>query len=297
MEWTQTSTVKSAPAFDEQDFPTCCGRSVTPKDLMSNEQEAQKRHGDVAGQAILPRQGAEPRTRGIIAFGQRIAGAVQLHRGRKRFRVEAPVRFYRAAGLDEAPLITIDELKSCGFDKNPPASGWEIRNDDPGFVALESCCMEVCGVPLSALRFPTGSESGRSGTWSITPDVAHNARVEASAVKVGLEHFHGHQSTDRQKDNCGWDYEFTVGGRVLCVEIKGAAGTDLRAELTPNEFQAMKQAMSGTFTAGDYRLAVVCQALSETPTLFLFAHDTGMDWLCELTRRRVTAYPRCHFAI
>jgi hypothetical protein len=135
------------------------------------------------------------------------------------------------------------------------------------------------------------TSSNRRRGWSTLPDAAHNAAVEDAAIACVRQYF-GRPSNDRQKDNCGWDLEFGVNGRTLCVEVKGLSGTEIGIELTPNEFEAMKRAMNGTFEEGDYRLAVVCEALTHTPQLFLFVHDKGMDWRCEYTQRRITAIPR-----
>jgi len=263
----------------------------------ADEQEAQKRHGHLTGRVILLRQGGDPRLQGIIAFGERLAGATSLQPGRKMMRIEAPVRFYKASALDELPLVTKDLLKQHGFPQNPErrfqSSGQEIT-DDNELAALEKCCIEVCGVSLSDLCSGSSDNAGplRRGGWSTTPDAAHKASVEDAAIACVLRHFHDWRSTDRQKDNCGWDYEFMQEGQKLCVEVKGLSGAEIHVELTPNEFQAMERAMGRTFTEGSYRLAVVCEALSETPQLFLFAHENELDWLCELSQRRITASRR-----
>ncbi len=62
----------------------------------------------------------------------------------------------------------------------------------------------------------------------------------------------GEEKRDRQKDNCGWDLEYMQAGRSLCVEVKGLSGAALGVELSPNEYAAMKRAMSdGTHILGD----------------------------------------------
>jgi hypothetical protein len=140
--------------------------------------------------------------------------------------------------------------------------------------------------------------AGRSGTtakpsrgWSISPDAAHNAAVEAAAIAHVLQRF-GPASADRQKEKCGWDLEFVINDKTRCVEVKGLSDSEIHVELTPNEFCAAERAMNNTFTEGDYRLAVVCNALSDEPTLYVFSHDTGMHWRCELSGHRITAIPR-----
>lgn len=133
----------------------------------------------------------------------------------------------------------------------------------------------------------SGTSLGNRG-WRTTPDAAHNAAVEAAAIALVRKHF-GKLKQDRQKDNCGWDLEFSQGKRTLCVEVKGLSGSEIAIELTPNEYRAMRKAMTGTFSDGEYRLAVACEVLTTNPKLYLFAHESGMIWVCELTSQRLTA--------
>jgi hypothetical protein len=129
------------------------------------------------------------------------------------------------------------------------------------------------------------------GGWPAPLDIAHNARVEVAAIACVIKNLGPHY-TDRQKDNCGWDLEFLANGRTLCVEVKGLAGVEISVELTPNEYKAMKRAMDGTFTEGDYRLATVCEALSDAPSFFLFRYEKAMCWRCERSQRQITASER-----
>jgi hypothetical protein len=122
--------------------------------------------------------------------------------------------------------------------------------------------------------------------WPSTPDAAHNAAVEAAAIAFVRDSL-GKEERDRQKDNCGWDLEFTRACLTLCVEVKGLSGAEIRVELSSNEYAAMKRAMDGGFSEGEYRLAVVINALT-APAMFLFAHAGGADWMCELTSRRIS---------
>ena len=121
--------------------------------------------------------------------------------------------------------------------------------------------------------------------WASTPDAAHNAAVEAAAIAF-VRGSLGNERRDRQKDYCGWDLEFMCAGKTLCVEVKGLSGAELGVELSPNEYAAMKRAMTGLFPEGEYRLAVVRNALT-APELFLFAHAGGTEWVCEFTSKRI----------
>ena len=137
---------------------------------------------------------------------------------------------------------------------------------------------------------PRGPNAELSGSWQASPDIAHNAAVEAAAIECVQKNLG--PSRDRQKDNCGWDLEFLANGRTLCVEVKGLAGAEIGVELTPNEYTAMKRAMDGAFTEGDYRLAIVCEALSKVPSFFLFRHEKDMCWRCERSQRQITVSQR-----
>jgi hypothetical protein len=116
--------------------------------------------------------------------------------------------------------------------------------------------------------------------------------VEAAAIAFVRSSL-GKEKRDRQKDNCGWDLEFPRDGRTLCVEVKGLSDCELAVELSPNEYTAMKRAMTDDFSEGEYRLAVVLNALT-TPELFLFTHLAGTDgdWLCEFTSKRISVSER-----
>jgi hypothetical protein len=129
---------------------------------------------------------------------------------------------------------------------------------------------------------------GASRGWPCAPDSAHNAAVEAAAIDfVRRSCILGKEKYDRQKDNCGWDLEFTRDGLTLCIEVKGLSGAVLSVELSPNEYAAMKRAMDKSFPEGEYRLAVVRNALT-TPELLLFSHAGRTDWMCEITSKQVS---------
>jgi hypothetical protein len=53
----------------------------------------------------------------------------------------------------------------------------------------------------------------------------------------------------------------------------------------------MTRAMTGRFSEGEYRLAVVRNALT-APELLLFAHAGGTDWMCEFTSKHITVTER-----
>lgn len=70
------------------------------------------------------------------------------------------------------------------------------------------------------------------------------------------------------------------------------AGAEIGVELTPNEYAAMKRAMGGAFPEGDYRLAIVCKALSDDPSFYLFRHENESCWRCERSECQITVSER-----
>jgi hypothetical protein len=71
--------------------------------------------------------------------------------------------------------------------------------------------------------------------------------------------------TSVEKENRGWDLEARAAGKVLKLEVKGTSGTEAACQLTPNEYHAF----SGRDK--DYRLCIVCAALSKHPKVKPFA--------------------------
>lgn len=136
-----------------------------------------------------------------------------------------------------------------------------------------------------------GPKQGVGKGWPSHVDPAVKALVEQHAIDETVRRL-GQVSSDRQKDNCGWDLEFQKEGRTLCVEVKGLSGDELRVELTPNEYDAMRRATTGDFSDADYRLAVVTRALREDRAFYLFYHEEGFVWRCELSHQRITVQER-----
>jgi Domain of unknown function (DUF3883) len=185
-------------------------------------------------------------------------------------------------------------IRRLGIKADAPVLG----NSFQGGAAVRQISIE----DLSALdRHANGGGGGESdgsngntvaaGGWRCAPDAAHNAAVEAAAIAFVRSRL-GEETRDRQRDNCGWDLEYTQAGRSLCVEVKGLSGSALGVELSPNEYAAMKRAMNKSFSEGQYRLAIVRNALTTAPELFLFAHGSGMDWICELTSTHISVTER-----
>ncbi len=168
---------------------------------------------------------------------------------------------------------------------NPEIADW-LERLAAYIGAWQGAAVEVGGGNAAVGDAPHGG-TGRPRT----PDPVHNAEVEAAAVGAVRKHFEGWVIKDRQKDNCGWDLEPRRGDETLCVEIKGLSGSQIAVELTPNEYDAMKRARDTSFKA-EYRLAVVTDALGCQPKLWLFTHDSGHRWRCDVSGRTIIVEPR-----
>lgn len=97
-------------------------------------------------------------------------------------------------------------------------------------------------------------------------DAAHNAAVEQAAVDHAWTHWQrkGYSVKSVETDNVGWDLEVRRGKVELRVEVKGLSGDIVNFQLTPNEYNMLRQHHAG------YRVCVVLDAL-ERPQLYELA--------------------------
>jgi Domain of unknown function (DUF3883) len=103
-----------------------------------------------------------------------------------------------------------------------------------------------------------------------TQDPELRTKVEKAAMDVVVAHYRkeGFTVQSVEKENLGWDLNVTKSGRLFRVEVKGRAGCGA-VELTPNEYAAMQDKKIRL----SYRLAIVQNALSESPVLTLFHYE------------------------
>ena len=118
----------------------------------------------------------------------------------------------------------------------------------------------------------------RSKTRNTDPE--HNAKVEKAAIRAVRKHFEKCEYTVEsvETDNVGWDLEaYLRGKRCLRIEVKGLSGSDPVVELTPNEYEKLRE------KAGDYRLAIVTDAITRTPRLMICRFSGGRrEWVVEM---------------
>ncbi len=109
-------------------------------------------------------------------------------------------------------------------------------------------------------------------------DQEKKVEVEKAAIRACCIHFEslGYDVVSVEDDNVGWDLVATAGRYSLRIEVKGLSGAVFSIELTPNEYNAFKE------KEGDYRLAVVVNALAKNPLLSICRYsDEQGAWVVE----------------
>lgn len=119
--------------------------------------------------------------------------------------------------------------------------------------------------------------SGVGGPRNTDPD--ERTRVWKAAVACATRHYEGlgWRVENVETQNLGWDLTVHLGTKVLRVEVKGRKDRGA-VEISVNEFRAMNNVKLRL----SCRLAIVFEALSESPTLTIFAYAPGRKvWLSE----------------
>ena len=105
-------------------------------------------------------------------------------------------------------------------------------------------------------------------------DIPRRLQVEIAAIKKITDDFEddGFKVDTVEKENCGWDLTATRGSLELRLEVKGASGATVQADLSPNEYGTLLK----NFAA--YRICIVTSALSKpTPHVFSYRPATK-EW-------------------
>jgi hypothetical protein len=113
-------------------------------------------------------------------------------------------------------------------------------------------------------------KSGGGGQgWQTDP--RRRKRIEEAAVREVIRYYRelGYTVDDRQNEHCGWDLEATENARVLYLEVKGVAGSEIAVDLTANEYKSMKKHRDL------YRVCIVTNALLKKPVLSIYAYVPG----------------------
>ena len=113
------------------------------------------------------------------------------------------------------------------------------------------------------------------GSTPRQPDPEHRAKVERAAVAHVIDHYSPrYDCVSVERENKGWDLEFTQGETRLLVEVKGCSGAVGTVELTPNEYAAMRNRRY----RDEYRLAIVTRALEDPRLSIISFNGSDKTW-------------------
>jgi Domain of unknown function (DUF3883) len=86
-----------------------------------------------------------------------------------------------------------------------------------------------------------GPKPGVRGKWGGGSDIERKAKVEQAAIEEVKKYYKEYTVETVEKDNVGWDLEAKPikGGGVICLEVKGLFGSELKVGLTPKEYRAL----------------------------------------------------------
>lgn len=135
----------------------------------------------------------------------------------------------------------------------------------------------------------TGKKS--RGAWGGARDPERNAKVEQAAIDFVQRHFSELTIKSVEKENKGWDLEAFESEREfarkrppkLLLEVKGLSSSQAQVGVTPNEFKVIGSHRDGGEPR--YRLCIVTDALSATPTLHVLQFVGGKKrWFDDVTQ-------------
>ena len=104
------------------------------------------------------------------------------------------------------------------------------------------------------------------------PDPERRKMVEDAAIRHVIEHYRAYDCVSVERENKGWDLEFTRESVKLLVEVKGSSGHGGYVELTPNEFKAMRRFRHR------FRLAIVTRALVDPQLSIVSFNRSDETW-------------------
>ena len=158
----------------------------------------------------------------------------------------------------------------------------------PGSAALERLEAILADVELPATsgeKAPGRKAKPTRSNWQT--DVERRQQIEVAAIKaVGskLEEM-GYSIRSVEKDNLGYDLVASRDYEILHVEVKERSGDDVRADLSANEYDCLRQYQRERNARAHYRIAIVTEALVH-PVIneFVLVHGPRPEW-CTLDGR------------
>ncbi len=182
--------------------------------------------------------------------------------------------FVKAKAKNNATLLSLDErvVQVQRQQKNwmGQSNVWYAEKN-PSFVKIVKDYI-FKGIIPKQVRYLNNTKGSSRRT-----DVLKRIEVEKKAVLIVMKHYEnlGYKITSVEKDNVGWDLIAKNNKTELKLEVKGLSGTNLAAELTPNELKNLKD--DKVF----YRLCIVTNTLVK-PVLKIFAHSKQYnEWMSE----------------
>ncbi len=196
-----------------------------------------------------------------------------LHRENDHFKVSRPngevIDYQIEASIDNAKLLTPDqrllEVPTAKVKGNLGQSPVWYGNEE--FVKRIRAYLKVDGVVQS---IPKGRASG--SPKQLDPEV--RKLVELAAVRHAINYYKSPAGGSRtvesvERDNTGWDLTVTGGDVTLKVEVKGLSGSDVRVELTPNEYKKMLSSEHRCM----YVVYIVTEALTSAASAHIFYYN------------------------
>ncbi|MEA3033915.1 MAG: hypothetical protein QOH86_1931 [Sphingomonadales bacterium] len=124
-----------------------------------------------------------------------------------------------------------------------------------------------------AARRSRGTRSPRNTDTELRKRVEETAVAHAKRYYTSAEGG-GYDVKSVEAAAKGWDLECSRPDDLLRVEVKGCSGSEIRAELTPNEYEKMRD----TRFRPSYVIYVVTDCLGQVPAAAIFRHDGGTCW-------------------
>lgn len=144
----------------------------------------------------------------------------------------------KAAAEDGTALAVADRRLALPVNVAEPLNR-PFTETDPDFLAR---LRDLVKRPPAATPPSPAQQTGRGGrSGPRQPDVETRLAVEKAAMDAAIEYFPNAQDVSAR--NLGWDMTVPGGdtGQETYVEVKGLSGTNVRFELTPNEYGALRQ--------------------------------------------------------
>ena len=215
--------------------------------------------------------------------GRRVVGwygKARVWRDQQQLR-QANHSFYARARKENCTLLEVDKRVFCVPSAGRPPGTWgigrTIRYVDPDDESRDLVCKlrEYILDPDHYWRRRSTNLSVR--TPEGTPrksDPFLRAKVEEAAIECVRNYYTAYECVLVERDNRGWDLEFTCDDVRLLVEVKGCSGDAGRVELTPNEYKAMRDRRNRNV----YRLAIVTRALDDPQLSIVSFNESDDTW-------------------